>query len=200
MKIFNSPSLLSWGELDLPLFGLSSDWFGKPLDPPQGFALAMDSEQLWFIATRQSAAQTRPDAIPGAFVYGLWEYDVAELFIARPDSGEYLEFNLAANGAWWASKFSAIRMPAQNQPDFTGIITSYHQEDPSDSWLAALAIPLSFLKEAIGFGEESRINASFILGTPKRTFHSVNRLPGEQPDFHQPMAFSKVDLIDIPSF
>lgn len=189
MQFFTQEKPLEWGSLDLPLLGISADWHGRPLNPPVAFTLATDGANLWFAATRQAAATIHPEAVADAFTPELWKYDVAELFIADADGGGYLEFNLAANGAWWACKFDAVRKAAPVQPDFMAWVLTHHDSPQPGTWLAALEIPVGFLKEHAGFGTGSRANVTFILGSPEQTFHSATKLPGEEPDFHQPQAF-----------
>ncbi|MBG7608582.1 MAG: hypothetical protein IZT59_11225 [Verrucomicrobia bacterium] len=198
MQIFNSSSPLAWGELDVPLLGITSDWFGKTLTPPLAFSLASDSKHLWFIATRQAPASVLPDAIPGRFTPDLWKHDVAELFIADPKGKSYLEFNLAPNGAWWAAKFSSQRQLSEVQPDFECHMKAYADATDPTTWVAALSIPLEFLGEHICFGMGSPINTTFILNSPAQTFHTAAKLPGEKPDFHQPSEFPKSMLLKLP--
>jgi hypothetical protein len=190
MHLFECETTLAWGGLDLPVMGMDTDWHGAALHPPLCFTVACDSTSLWFLATRQAPATCHPGAEPGSFTEGLWEHDVAELFLADPASGSYLEFNLAPNGAWWAAKFIAPRIRARNQPDFTPLITS-HSENPSDeAWCAAIRVPLGLLEKEIGFGAETTANATAILNSPHQTFHSAHKLPGASPDFHQPASFT----------
>ncbi|MGJ8644855.1 MAG: hypothetical protein ACSHX9_15715 [Luteolibacter sp.] len=197
MKLFTTKNPLNWGELDLPLLGIGSDWFGNPLAPPLAFSLTADAENLWFVATRQSEACVHPDSSPGSFTPELWKHDTAELFFADSKTGRYLEFNLAPNGAWWAAAFESPRVLSGVQPDFKNHIITHSGDDPTQ-WLAALAIPLSFLKETINFGVETRANATFILGSPAQTFHSVAKLPGDEPDFHQPSKFPLISPCPCP--
>lgn len=192
MRLFRSDSPLNWGELDLPVLGMTSDWYGRSLNPPMGFAVATDTASLWFLATRDATAICRPGAEPGAFTEGLWEWDVAELFLANPASGAYLEFNLAPNGAWWAAKFTAPRVRAQSQPDFQSFVTSHSDEKSGHSWCAAIRVSLDFLVSEIGFHSQTAANATAILNSPHQTFHSAAKLPGLQPDFHQPRAFPRL--------
>ena len=192
MRLFRSDSPLTWGELDLPVLGMTTDWHGRSLNPPMGFAVAADTASLWFLATRDATAICRPGAEPGAFTEGLWEWDVAELFLANPASGAYLEFNLAPNGAWWAAKFTAPRVRAQSQPDFQSVVTSHSNEISGHSWCAAIRVPLDFLVNEIGFHSQTAANATAILNSPHQTFHSAAKLPGLQPDFHQPGAFPRL--------
>lgn len=192
MRLFQCDAKLVWGELDLPLMGMNSDWYGAALTPPLCFTIATDSSSLWFVATRQAPANCRPGAEPGSFTEGLWEHDVAELFLADPTSGIYLEFNLAPNGAWWAAKFTAPRVRAEKQPDFPSTVTS-HWDDVSDrEWCAAIRVPLTLLEKEIRFGAETTANATAILNSPHHTFHSAHKLPGAEPDFHQPASFVRI--------
>lgn len=197
MKLFTTEKTLKWGELNLPLLGIGSDWFGTPLDPPLAFSLAMDEESLWFVATRQSTATGHPDSFLGSFTSELWKYDTAELFIADSTTGRYLEFNLAPNGAWWAAAFDSPRIQSTSQPEFQNHVKSQSGDDPSQ-WLAALIIPINFLVETINFGAKTKANATFILGSPLQTFHSVAKLRGNEPDFHQPLNFPLISPCPCP--
>lgn len=195
MRFFRSESPLVWGELDLPVLGLTRDWHGRALNPPMGFAVATDTTNLWFLATRDAPAICRPGAEPGAFTEGLWEWDVAEFFLADQASGTYLEFNLAPNGAWWAAKFTAPRVRAKSQPDFQYVVTSHSQEKTGNAWCAAISMPLDFLVCEISLGAHTTANVTAILNSPHQTFHSASKLPSLKPDFHQPEAFPRL----IPS-
>lgn len=190
MQVHQSSAPLVWGELDLPISGIQRDWYGQILSPPAVFALACDRENLWFIAGRQAPAMSHPAARSGEFVPELWKFDVAELFLADPASGRYLEFNLAPNSAWWATAFSSIRQPDTNQADFSSQIISHHEPEESGSWLASLVIPLDLLREEINFGKGTSGNIAFILNSPQQTFHSACPLRSEEPDFHRPSEFT----------
>jgi hypothetical protein len=197
VQIFTSERPLVWGELDLPVLGMTSDWHGQPLEPPLGFTIAADPSHLWFVATRQAPALCHPGAEPGRFTEGLWEYDVAELFMADPESGAYLEFNLAPNGAWWAAKFTSPRVRSPVQPDFEAAVEAHFSDDGDGTWFAALAIPTAFLGTHVGFGNGETANVTCIMNSPQQTFHSACKLPGSEPDFHQPVHFPR--LVRIPA-
>lgn len=199
MQLFILDSPLEWGTLDLPLLGISSDWHGKTLSSPIGFALATDPENLWFVATHQAPASPLPNSEAGKFTPGLWEWDVAEFFLADAAGKEYLEFNIAPNGAWWAAKFSGQREASAEQPDFESEVRSYCDISDPNAWIVAIAVPLGFLKKLIDFGPGSRGNATFILNSPQQTFHTAARLPGDEPDFHQPADFPKLIPTKLPS-
>lgn len=190
MRIFTSDRPLTWGQLDLPVMGLDTDWFGEKLTPASTFTLAKDQEFLWFIAIFPHNAVIHPQASPSQFTAELWKYDVAELFLANPETGEYLEFNLTSNGAWWASKFSSVRLPAAQQPGFTDHIRSFHDLAGEHNHLVGLRIPLIFLKKEIDFGAATTANITIIRDSPQQRFLTASKLPGTQPDFHQPHHFN----------
>lgn len=200
MQLFTTKSSLEWGELDVPMLGISSDWFGAKLNPPIGFSLVADPNYLWFVAMREASIYTHPHAHEWKFFPELWKYDVSEIFLCNPETGEYLEFNLAANGAWWAAKFDAPRVASPIQPNFEiGIESFFDDSDDNLSWTCALRIPLVFLKEQIDFGLGTTGNASFIMNTPEQTFHTATKFPEIEPDFHLPSRFPKLIPCPLPA-
>ena len=197
MTIFTSPRPLVWGELDLPMFGLAKDWHGAPIEPPAGFSLAMDQRRLWFIAHHRQPAGLHPHARPGDFQAGLWQYDVAELFIADPASGRYFEFNLAPNGAWWSCEFTAARVRAEETDIAMPEVATFAEMAADGAWVAAMAIPLDLLKARLDFGPQSHANVAMILGFPKRKFISAADLGGGEPDFHLPQRFPQLQIAPL---
>lgn len=194
MTIFTSPRPLVWGELDVPMLGLAKDWYGAAVDPSAAFSLAMDACRLWFVAHHGHPASLHPAAQPSRFQAGLWEHDVAELFIADPLSGRYFEFNLAPNGAWWSCEFTAARVRAEPTDIVMPEVETFSELAPDGGWFAALAIPLDLLKARLDFGAHSRINVTMILASPNQKFLTAGALSGDAPDFHQPQQFSKIVL------
>ena len=189
VQIFTSEQPIGWGNLELPLLGLQQDWQGKPLIQALGFSLAMDPTQLWFIAAPQQLQQVHPEAVSGEFTPELWKHDVSELFLGDPSTGHYLEFNLAANGAWWAAKFCKPRQAQELQPSFQTQIQSYADLSSPSNPIAALSIPLDFLRREINLGKSTVSNVTFIQHSPAQIFISAAPLPGVDPDFHQPSHF-----------
>jgi hypothetical protein len=192
MTIFTSASLLEWGCLDVPMFGLERDGQGEVIDPPAAFALAMDGKRLWFIAHHRKAAQLHPLARPGAFQAELWQHDVAECFIADPVSGRYFEFNLAPNGAWWSCEFTAPRVRAEDCDIAMPEVATFSDMAVDGAWLAAMAIPLDLLRARLDFGPSSRVNVAMVLESPARKFLSAADLGGGEADFHRPGRFPEV--------
>jgi len=198
MTIFRVKRPMTWGELDLPLFGLEADWHRQRVAPPATWSLALDPERLWFVAGHGAPARVHPKARPGRFLEGLWEHDVAELFLADPADGAYLELNLAPNGAWWSCAFRGPR--ERRDPGGTNLpgVETFAELAPDGTWLAAMAIPRDTLRELVGFGDATRANVTFILGSPAQRFLSAAELGGGEPDFHRPERFRPVSFHDAP--
>lgn len=197
MTIFTSPHPLMWGELDVPMLGLSKDWHGVPVDPPAAFSLAMDDQRLWFIAHHRKAADLHPLARPGVFQAELWKHDVAELFIADPASGRYFEFNLSPNGAWWSCEFTAPRVRAEETDVIMPDVATFSDMAPDGAWVAAMAIPLDLLKARLDFGNHTRMNVTMIVGSPDQRFITAADLGGGNPDFHLPDRFPEITTAPI---
>jgi len=199
MTVFKTPAPLAWGALDLPVSGISRDWSGADVAPMPMFSLAADRERLWFVAGHGRPAALHPRARPGGFQAELWKYDVAELFLADPASGRYLEINLAPNGAWWSCEFTAPRERAEETDIFLPDVATFADLAADGSWLAAIALPLDVLCARIDFGPATRGNVTFILESPEQRFFSMNDLGGGEPDFHIPQRFSALRFPDLPT-
>jgi hypothetical protein len=157
----------------------------------------MDSRHLWFIAHHRKAATLHPQARPGKFQAELWRYDVAELFIADPVSGRYLEFNLAPNAAWWSCEFTAPRVRAVEDDIVMPDVATYSDMAADGSWISAMAMPLDLLRARIDFGVASRANVTFILESPAQRFLTAGNLGDGEPDFHQPDRFPAITFAPL---
>ncbi len=199
MTIFTSKRPLKWGELDVPMFGLSKDWHSDPVDPPAGFSLAMDERRLWFVAHHRKAARLHPEARPGRFQTDLWRYDVAELFIADPVSGRYFEFNLSPNGAWWSCEFTAPRVKAEEVEIAMPEIATFSDIAPDGAWVAAMAVPVDLLRARLDFGPQTKLNVAFIIESPNQKYLSAADMGGGKPDYHQPDRFASAAFTPLPA-
>ena len=194
MLIAQSSEDLGWESPDLSMTCIGRDWYGRTLDVPACFGLALDRSSLWFVAARDKAATNHPGARPGKFVPGLWQYDVAEFFLHDSRSGRYLEFNLAPNGAWWSAEFSAVRVrQCEDDVPIPGV-RIYCRASPAGHWQAAAAIPLDFLRDRFDFGDHTGVNVTFILDSPEQRFLSANPPVEGEPDFHRLDLFSTVEF------
>ena len=177
-----------------PLSQVASDWFGEEVVPPVFFSFAIDGRELVFRAAREATACCHPDSRPGLFQPGLWQYDVAEFFLTDPASGNYLECNLSPNGAHWACLFDSPRHVLSELRDVG--LRSEGSCGP-DGWRACLALPLGWLKERLHFGSATRMNAAFILDSPKQRFLTCVPLGGGDPGFHRPAYYAAHSVMEI---
>lgn len=198
MTLFTSPQPMVWGELDVPVFGLTKDLRGDALKNPASFSLVTDDRHLWFLASHQQPARIHPQARPGAFHADLWQHDVAELFLADPASGRYFEFNLAPNGAWWSCEHTAPRVRAEEMDIAMPEVATFSDLAPDGGWLVAIAIPLDLLRARLDFGPATRANVTMILESPVQRFLSANDLGPGEPDFHRPDRFSQILFTPLP--
>jgi len=164
---------------------IQKDWFGEVIFPPVRLALTLTETDLLFTASRATTAKPHPQSSEGKFLTELWRYDVAELFLLEPESGRYLEINLAPNGGWWACWFVRMREPSPEQPNFESLSIHAKGELSESHWEASIRLPLSLFENPATL----RYNFTAIVNSPKQRFLTAFPLGPEQPDFHQPSRF-----------
>lgn len=171
---------------------IRTDWFYRISQSKARFCIEKqnsENEPLWVFRVKvDKKPSLHPlKILPNTYHEGLWEYDVAEWFIADLETGRYIELNLSPTGAWWMMVFNALRQRAeQHMPDISLITTGAKVEDAS--WSAYLKIPVSLIKAVLG-SVALKHNVCFILGKKPREYLSWTRLSAKQPDFHRPADF-----------
>lgn len=186
---FDSPG--SWRSLAaLPPLRVSMDWYGAPLDAPMEFRLGIDRDRLWFGAAIARQPECDLKLRPGDFVEGLWEHDVAELFLGESTGAPYREFNVSPRGAWWSCSFGAPRIRASAEP-LSSVET--WSDVSTERWQAGLAVPLRELGLAWSETHPLRVNMTACLGQPQR-YVTATRLSAPAPDFHLPQQFPLLRL------
>lgn len=169
---------------------LSTDWYGDKVSSPPSLTLSLHQDHLIFSSTVDKNLRFHPWSQPGSFVEGLWEHDVAELFICDQLSGRYLEINLDYHGAWWVCLFDGYRSPSVMQPNWTGITTQAWMTD--SRYHAEICLPIRLLEPVGIFSldqliRNGTVNITAVLidenGNPR--FLSTAPLGGTEPDFHR---------------
>lgn len=182
-SLMNSPNkhILQNGQI-------KQDWFGEPCSENH-FSIYTSGNDLCFDAYVMASPPTRFPAKSGEYFEGLWEFDVAELFIAADHSDRYVEINLAPNGAWWLMAFSA---PRQRIADFRIDQETIKTQSTLalDNWQSAVCIPHGLLQNILQT-DTMRFNVTFILGKPAQYLSYCN-LHTAQPDFHLPARFKSL--------
>jgi hypothetical protein len=169
---------------------LDRDWSGIPAPDGPRWALWARGGRLHFWAAADLPPTLTGSAGGGEFIEGLWEGDVAELFLLNPATGFYMEFNLSPGGAWWCCAFDAPRVRSGSPAPLPGVTARAAELDVG--WEAELAVPLASLPQGLALDPfdpldpgATKGNVTFCLGRPQRHF-TLADLGGGEPDFHRP--------------
>ena len=157
-------------------------WNGEKSEVPLSYSLGEGPGELVFAVQFPDGVKCHPDARAGEFTSELWKWDAAEVFIVGED-GRYIEVNLAPNGAFWIQGFLGVRI---SDPDFAwrDLIQQSSAMHP------ILKLSMKGLSDYLGNPDSWRANVTGILNSPNYAYLSVIKLPGNEPDFHQPDSFS----------
>lgn len=155
------------------------DWDGTELASSEQvtFDLSLRSDLLHVEVSAPWFGDPLPPAPPGG-LEGLWNHEVAELFVAG--AGGYLELELGPGGHHLALFFRNVRA---REARFD--LDDVQVERKDARWTGQMSVPLDRLPR----GPWSA-NAFSLHGPPEGRRHRVaHLLPGKRPDFHQPAAF-----------
>jgi hypothetical protein len=113
--------------------------------------------------------------------WGLWNFDVVELFFRKPSDGEYYELQLSP----LSQRFQLLVFkPRESYCSPLDLNWQGCSEIIDNCWQA---------KMEIKWDGPIKFNAHAIVGPAnKRAYYSYNAYEGEQPDFHQPKHFSTI--------
>lgn len=188
VTIFESPTHVSLEQLNhLPFQSVAMGWNGQALPQPLQWAIVRDPKWFWFVASLSGGTEYDPQHSSGDFIEGLWERDVAEIFI-KESSGRYQEFNVSPGGAWWTVVLSSYRTRETTIPELREPVI--RAELGEGQWRVVLGVELSCL--AVELSESSTVHVSGISHKPQRVFISSCPVSGVEPDFHHPKAFMPV--------
>lgn len=179
----------------IPSHTISIDWFGNEVETRASFQLAASMDHILFAATVSSAPLCNTSLNEGEYIEGLWQQDVAELFLCDENSTAYQEFNLAPTGAWWSFAFSDYRKEDNaryHHPEGIQCLSEIH----SHSWNAAILIPRQQLSIEFDAADHSRANVCFIFGNEEeKQFLSWKKLGNGKPDYHLVQDASSLQIL-----
>jgi hypothetical protein len=181
--------------LALPWVAFRRDWSGAPPPAAAGFTVAADPERLFYVAGCAQAPCHDAGLARGTFAAGLWERDVAELFVGGEGTPAYRELNLSPAGAWWTCAFSGYRQADRDEPA-AGVGVETIGEVSAAGWVAGLAVPRAVALPGGQIDRRTRLNACMIVGARDRRYLCW-RPAGGTPDFHLPRCFAPVELVAI---
>lgn len=169
---------------------LGSDWFGAPVGGTCSWHYVLDPKRWYFGFSSECSPPLYDRAFnKGDFIEGLWMLDVAEVFIMKPDTGNYTEWNVGPQGAWWRSSFQAYRQ-RNSTAEVTPSIETYSSIS-HDRWTVGLACD-RIVEE--GLTESDLVHFSAIIKSPSQQFMSSGLASRGEPDFHNAAMFRKVDV------
>ncbi len=171
------------------------DWNGARPHAPATFTLAVDPERLYYVAGCAQAPDYDAALTPGAFAAGLWQRDVAELFIGIEGSPAYRELNLSPGGAWWSCAFSGYRQAAGGVAAPAAGVETLCKVSAA-GWVAALAVPRAAVFPGGEIGRRTTLNVCMIVGGRDRRYLCWRPAAG-RPDFHLPACFAPIELTTI---
>jgi hypothetical protein len=164
--------------------------------PNQGVSVDVRREGPLLTASfrvESGVAITANPALPvGESQWGLWEWDVVELFVScDPGRLPYYEFQVSPLGQRFELEIFEPRKRFNR--DFRSGFESSARRLSETSWEAEMRIPL----DQLGWdrkGASLAGNAYAILGpAAARTYWSLFLGPQAKPDFHLPQQFHKID-------
>jgi hypothetical protein len=178
----------------VPTQAIESDWGGTGLTQGYCWSFVVDAESLWFTAAVPASPPADRVHSCGDFVEGLWEADVAEFFLMNA-RGEYQEFNLSPDGAWWSMLFASYRERSPRPRTPEGIVVSVDRS--AQSWRVAFGVQRTQLQ--IAPDEVTAIHVSGILyGGGEGRYLSSAGQPSFAPDFHDRRCFGSVRWEPFP--
>lgn len=195
IEIFQSERVLLLEEVKrIPRQSVTSSWGGSPLLYPFSWSVALDPTTLWFSCSLPGGSAIKPGTTSGEFVEGLWEYDVAELFV-RDARGAYQEFNLSPNGAWWSMTHSEYRVRSnESRPPKCLFVKTAILEG---SWEVVAAFDIGSLQ--VPLAEGSVVHVTGIHYAAQPVYLSSNPARDIAPDFHHSSCFSPIVMSDYAS-
>lgn len=181
----------------LPKISIGHNLNRQPINSSLEMALVLDLTRLYFYAKVpiEGGVTTIPHHEPQAFIEGLWDGEVSELFIASKNTSHYIEINLAPQAAWWFCEFSNYRVRSPFTLPIDDVVTFY--ASTTEYWEACVGILRNSLPNWIFEENEISGNLTACLSGDNRQLISLAKLPiVNKPDFHSPSNF--INILKLP--
>ena len=149
-------------------------WDGQPLRP----AAQLHWQLSWtrahlMVEVDAPYYQDPPPPIPPGSCDGLWEYEVAELFLVG-NKQHYVELELGPHGHYLLLQLEGVRQRVGSP-----LPLSYQAKILENRWTGRALVPRSYLPDPI-----VAYNTFAIHGQP-RVYAAHHPVGGERPDFHR---------------
>lgn len=116
---------------------------------------------------------------------GLWNSTCFELFVRRPETTAYIEYNFAPSGQWAAYQFADYRRDVQNLPSPDSPEIGLDLGETHFALEATVRLPAEYH----GLQIDVSLTAVIELRDGSKSYWSLRHPPG-QPDFHHPDCFA----------
>ena len=159
---------------------IRSTWDGQPVDKADWVELHIERTQTELIIDVRAPfyADPAPPSPPGS-TWGLWEYEVVELFVLGADE-RYTEIELSPHG-----HFLVLTLHGERQFDKRELPLHFQATVTGDQWVGRAILDAEWLPP-----DPRALNAFAIHGIgSERTYLALSPPGGPQPDFHQLHAF-----------
>jgi len=157
-------------------------------------------EALYFLFTCPYAAlYSKPSPDTVGETNGLWDWDVAEIFIGADFEHiyRYREFEVSPHNEWIDLDIDSRKLNADEQLKWdSGFTHATRIEEARKVWYAAMRIPLkSITDKPAAKGLEFRVNLFRMQGPPPKR-HALSWRPSGKATFHVPEAFGRMVLVE----
>jgi len=184
-----------------PPIVFDADWRGRNSDPLREteVRLLWSRETLFLrFRCRYRELTTFSDSEPDGRRHGLWDRDVAEVFL-QPDFSDprrYWEFEISPSGKWVDLDIApGEKTPGHRGNPHSGMKSRVHVDETQRIWIAEMALPMRSLTPAFDPGAVWRGNIFRVEGAAEPRFYSCWRpTKSPQPNFHVPEAFGKLSF------
>lgn len=129
-----------------------------------------------------------PEACQRRRIDGLWQHTCCEIFVARPDTPAYLEFNFSPSGEWAAYAFLDYREPDPRPVAGTPPRITMHRttaEIRLDARIDADLLPPAWRSADLRLGL-----AAVVESAAGKLSYWALRHPAPRPDFHHRDGFA----------
>jgi len=174
----------------MPVLRIASLWDGAPAraDEAVEVRLSDDGDRVRIDVDAPYHGDPPPPGPPGA-TFGLWEYEVVEVFVAGPPDAEgrvpYTEIEVGPHGHHLVLRLLGVRQMTERELPLT-----FSAAIEGDRWTGTASIDRSLLPAG-----PRRVNAYAIHGVgDARRYLAWTPVPGPRPDFHQPARFRPVPI------
>ena len=175
-----------------------------PQVPPEVLFTLREQDLVIEFRVNRSEFHTNPLLKPDRSCWGLWEWDVVEVFVESGRDSDvqpiaahrkYFEFQLSPLGQYFELEILEARKK-WNTSYASGFKKRVFRRSETKEWIAEFVITL----KSLGYSVESplpiRGNAFAILGpSARRSYWALSLPPQDTPNFHLPSHFIDLPLV-----